>query len=171
MREAAPTMQRVALLWDPSTGRGQLEVGQAVARAKGLQTAVIELGAGLDFDQVLSALGGRPLTGVISLTMPGFSVYQEKVAEATQRHRLPNIGFQTSYVRAGGLMSYGPAQDSYYPRAAVMADKIIRGAKPGDMPIEQPATFEFAINLKTARTLGLAIPKSLLLRADEVIEQ
>ena len=167
LREAAPTIKRVALLWDPGTGRDQLEIGQAGARAKGLETVVIEFSAVTNFDDALRGLG-RQRTGVVVLTSPNFP--RGNFAAAAQKHRLPSISFQANQAQAGVLMSYGPNREAYFPRVVVIADKILKGEKPGDIPIEQPNKFEFVINLKTAKVIGLTIPQSLLSRADEVIQ-
>ena len=170
LREAVPGMDRLGLLWDPGTGRGQLEVARAAAKVRGLETVVIELNAASNFDRALQALGSRGRTGLVFLTSPGFSPSYERFVAAINRLRLPAIGFQKQLTRAGGLMSYGPVQDAYYARAVVLADKILKGERAGDLPIEQPTQFEFVVNAKAARSLGLTLPQSLLLRADEVIE-
>ncbi len=168
LREAAPNIERVALLWDPGTGRDQLEIGQAAARAKGLDTVVMEFSAVTDFDDALGGLGRRQRTGIVVLTSPRFP--REIFAAAAQKYRLPSIAFQANQAHAGVLMSYGLNREVYFPRAVVLADKILKGEKPGDIPIEQPNKFEFVINLKTAKALGLTIPQSLLSRADQVIQ-
>jgi putative tryptophan/tyrosine transport system substrate-binding protein len=170
LREAAPTIERLASLWDPSTGRDQLEVAETVARGKGLKTIVIELGVVMNFDEALGGLTGRPRTGIVHLTSPGFYMFAAKVAAAAQKYRMPTISHLKTYAQAGMLMTYGTVQDVYFPRAVVIADKILKGERPGDLPIERPDRFELVINLKTAKALGLTIPPSLLLRADEVIQ-
>ncbi len=169
LREAAPTIERVALLWDPGTGRDQLEIGQAAARAKGLEPVVIEFSAATNFDDALRDLGRSRRTGIVVLTSPRFP--RGKVAAAAQKHRLPSIAFQANQSDAGILMSYGPNRKVYFPRVVVLADKILKGEKPGDIPIEQPTTFELAINLKTAKAIGLTIPQLLLARADYLIAE
>jgi len=167
LHEAAPTIERVALLWDPGTGRDQLEIGQVAARAKGLEAVVIKFSALTNFDDALRGLG-RPRTGIVVLTSPNFA--RGNFALAAQKHRLPSISFQANQAHTGVLMSYGPDREAYFPRTVVLADKILKGERPGDIPIEQPTKFEFVVNLKTAKALGLAIPQSLLSRADEVIQ-
>jgi putative ABC transport system substrate-binding protein len=99
-----------------------------------------------------------------------FSVHRSRIAEVALRSRLSTISGETGYAQAGGLMDYGPNIVDSWQRAALFVDKILKGAKPGDLPIEQPTKFELVINLKTAKALGLTIPPSLLLRADQVIE-
>ena len=170
LREAAPTLRRIALLWDPATGRGQLDVALGVAQAAGLATAVLELGPPEGFDAALKPFGQRPATGIVQLGTAGFGGIAARFAAAAARHRLPTIGFLKAYAEAGLLMSYGPDQGAHTGRAVVLADKILRGAKPGELPIERPARFEFVINLLTAKALGLTMPQNLLLRADEVIQ-
>jgi len=168
LREAAPTIERVGLLWDPGTGRDQLEIAQTAARAKGLETVVIEFSPVMNVDDALRGVGrGRP-TGIVVLTSPRFP--RAIFAAAAQKHRLPSISFQANQAQAGVLMSYGPNREAYFPRVVVLADKILKGEKPGDIPLEQPTKFEFVINLKTAKAIGLTIPQSLLSRADEVIQ-
>jgi len=168
LREAAPFIDRVALLWDPGTGRDQLEIAQAAARAKGLQFVVMEFSAGTDFDNALSGIGQRQPIGIVVLTSPRFP--RGDFAAAARKHRLSSIAFQVNHAQAGVLMSYGPNREAYFPRTVVLADKILKGEKPGDIPIEQPSKFELAINLNTAKAIGITIPQSLLLRADEVIQ-
>ena len=169
LRAAAPGIERVALLWDPGTGRDQLEIAQAAARGKGLDPVVIEFGAATNFDDALRGLGSRQRTGVVVLSSPNFTFQRGQFGSAAQKYRLPTIAYLKSD-SAGVLMTYGPNQKLYFPRAVVIADKILRGEKSGDLPIEGPDHFELAINLKIAKALGLTIPQSLLLRADEVIE-
>ena len=169
LREAAPQIERLAIVWDSGTGVDQLEVAKSVSRAKGFEAVVLELGAIRDFDSAFSRLAGRPRTGIVQLSSPGFVVVAEPFAAAARKHKLPAISFLKVYAQSGMLMTYGPNQADYFARSVVLADKILKGAKPGDMPIEGPDRFELVINLATARALGLSIPQSLLLRADEVI--
>ena len=170
LREAAPRIERLAIVWDAGTGVDQLEIARAVSRSKGFEAVVLELGAIRDFDQTFRGLGGKPWTGIVQLSSPGFAVVAERYSAAARKHGLPAIAFLKGYAHAGILMTYGPVQETYFARAVVLADKILKGEKPGDVPIEGPDHFEFIINLKTARALGLTIPRSLLLRADEVIQ-
>lgn len=170
LREAAPQIERLAIVWDPGTGVDQLEIAKSVSRTKGFEAVVLELGAIRDFDQAFRGLAGRPRTGIVQLSSPGFVLVAEPFAAAARKHKLPTISFLKAYAQSGMLMTYGPNQAAYFGRAVVLADKILQGAKPGDLPIEGPDRFELVINLATARALGLSIPQSLLLRADEVIQ-
>ena len=170
LREAAPDTERVALLWDRVTGVGQIEVAKAAARVKGMESVVLELRTNSNFDDVLRPLAGRPKTGIVQIGTAGFAVVAERFAAAARKHHLPTIGFLKTYARAGVLMSYGPIQELYLPRAVLMADKVLRGASVAQMPIEGPDRFELVINMATARAIGLKVPAALLVRADEVIE-
>ena len=114
--------------------------------------------------------GGNGGTGVVQLGSPGFILDSRSFAIAAEKSKLPSVAFLKVYVADGVLMSYGPNTDVYFSRAVVFADRILKGERPGELPIEQPARFEFVINLKTAKALGLVIPPTLLARADEVIE-
>ena len=170
LREAVPDLERLAILWDASTGGDQLEIAKAACRARGFEAVVLELGQIANFDTALRPLAGRPRTGIVQLSSPGFTSVAGSFADAAIKHRLPSISFLKTYTRFGVLMTYGPIQDSYFGRAAVYADRIVKGEKPGEMPIEAPDRFEFVINRATARALGLTIPPAVLLRADEVIQ-
>ena len=121
-----------------------------------------------DFDAVLAAV--RHTDGLLVLESPFFTTHRARLAELAARSRLPAIFGQSEYVEAGGLMSFGTHFHDLFRRAATHVDKILKGAKPADLPVEQPTTVEFVINLKTAKALGLTIPPSLLLRADQVLE-
>jgi putative ABC transport system substrate-binding protein len=106
----------------------------------------------------------------MALPGPNFLVNQKRVAEFAIEHRLPSMAHLPEFVRAGGLLSYGPDRADLFRRAASYVDKILRGANPGDLPVEQPSKYQFVVNLKTAKALGLIVPDSILARADEVIE-
>ena len=169
LREAVPDLERLVILWDADTGQDQLEIAKAVSRAKGYEAVVLEMGATRDFDVALRPFAGRPRAGRVQMTSPGFSLRAASFAAATRKHRLPAISFLKAYAQVGVLMTYGPVQAAYFGRAVVMADQILKGSRPGDIPIEGPDRFELVINRDTARQLGLAIPQALLLRADEIV--
>jgi putative tryptophan/tyrosine transport system substrate-binding protein len=107
---------------------------------------------------------------VFVIADPLFFSERQRISDLAMKHRLPSIHGVSEYVEAGGLLSYGPSYPDLFRRAAIYVDKILKGAKPGELPVEQPTTFELFINLKTARALGVTIPRALLLRADRVIE-
>jgi putative ABC transport system substrate-binding protein len=170
LREAAPGIRRLALLWDRTTGRHQLEAALAAANEAGIEATVLEARPSDQYDEAFRELSGGLSTGLVQLTGPGTAPTFAAVARSAITHRLPSITFQKSNVKAGALMGYGPIHEAYFPHAAVLADRILRGAKVGELPIHRPTAFEFVINLGTAKALGLTIPPSLLVRADEAIE-
>ena len=170
LRAAVPRLRRVAVLWHPAnpTNPIQLKGAQAAARALGMQLEPVSIQGPNDFDSAGKAVRGTG--GLLFLESPLFTTYRARLAELAARNRLPAIYGQREYVEAGGLMSYGPHFQDLYRRAAWYVDKILKGAKPAALPVEQPTKFDFVINLRTAKALGLTIPPSLLVRADHVIE-
>jgi putative tryptophan/tyrosine transport system substrate-binding protein len=170
MREFVPGLERIAFAWQRSTGRSQLDIALSAARSLGIEAVVVETEVSDDFRAKLSNLAGPKRTGIIQLTFPGLTTVSAKYAAAAQMHGLPTMAFLRATVKDGILMSYGPNQEAYFPRAIQIADRILRGDKVGNIPIERPTKFEFVLNLKTAKALGLAVPPMLLARADEVIE-
>ncbi|TMJ25576.1 MAG: ABC transporter substrate-binding protein, partial [Alphaproteobacteria bacterium] len=170
LREIVPGVERVALIWDPTTGSAQLDVAKAAARSAGIEAVVVEVRAGQDYQELFRNLGRQKRMGAIQLTTPVGNAAISSIAMAAQKSGLPAISFQKSNTQRGALLSYGPDQWSYFPCAVVLADRILKGAKAAELPIERPTRFELVINLKTAKALGLTIPPSILARADEVIE-
>src|SRR3954468_3438037 len=171
LREAVPSLERLAFLWDPTTTRDQLESALDAARVRGVPALMVEVRSPEDYERAfVDQLSRASNTGVVHLGSPGTSVNAPSVAAAARTHGLPTIAFLKAYAEMGVLMSYGPDQESYWPRAIVLADRILKGERAGDIPIEQPARFELVINIGTARALGLDLPPTLLARADEVIE-
>jgi putative ABC transport system substrate-binding protein len=171
MREMVPTLERIAFAWQPSTGRNQLDLAIGVAQALNIETIVLEFDVSEELSVKLSSLAGPRSTGIIQLTFPGINIVAEEFADAAMKRRLPTMTFLRAGAKAGLLMSYGPNQEDYFPRAVQLADRILRGDKVAEIPIERPSKFEFVINLRTAKALGLAVSPSLLARADEVIEK
>jgi putative ABC transport system substrate-binding protein len=169
-KELVPTMKRVAMLSHPShpTNGMQLREAEAAARTLGVQVDGVPVRGADDLVPALKALRG--IDGVLHTETPLFVTYRARLVGAVAGIRLPAIYPDRVFVEAGGLMSYGPNLAHVWGHAAAYADKILKGAKPGDLPVEQPTTFELVINLKTAKALGLTIPPSLLERADQVIE-
>ena len=170
LRAAVPNLRRVSVLWHPAnpTNPIQLKGAQAAARALGVQLESVSIQGPNDFDSVGKAVRGAD--GLLFLESPLFTTHRARLAELAARSRLPAIYGQREYVEVGGLMSYGTDFQDLYRRAASSVDKILRGAKPANLPVEQPTKFDFVMNLRTARALGLTIPSSLLVRADQVIE-
>jgi len=170
LKEAFPKASRVAVLYDPTTSPTVLkEVEDAGARMK-LQLQVIEVRTPEDLAPAFRKTKGWRAAALMGLASPFFSSQRLRIASLAMEHRLPITVPHRAYAEAGGLMSYGPDFRDLSRRTAVFVDKILKGAKPADLPIEQPTKFELVINLKTARALGLTIPQSLLARADEVIQ-
>lgn len=172
LKEAAPNVSHVAALWNSNTAAH-------VGIVKELRVASQLLKARLDvhhaanpseLDQALAAISSGGARGLIVTPSPFFSNSRDKLVQFAESKRLPEIYFFADFADAGGLMSYGPSIADSYRRAASHVDKILKGAKPGDLPVEQPTIFEFIVNLKTARALVLKIPQSVLFRTDRVIE-
>ena len=169
--EAVPGTRRIAVLVDATTGPWQLAAIKAAAEKLRITLQVLEIRSFGELDQALGAGVKGGSRALVQLSSPLFeSTRAKRIADFTVKHRLPAISMFRRFAEAGGLMAYGPNQPEYYKRLAVYIDKILKGAKPADLPIEQPTKFELVINLKTAKALGLAIPPSILLRADQVIE-
>jgi putative ABC transport system substrate-binding protein len=170
IREVAPKVRRVALLWDSTTGPWQLAASKATAQELGMDLQILEVRSSEDFDNALRA-GVRGATrALIQLSSPLIDFNSKRTADFTLKNRLPAISMFRVFSESGGLMSYGPNRQEYDRHLAIYIDRIFKGAKPEDLPIEQPTTFELLINLKTAKVLGLTIPQSLLQRADEIIQ-
>jgi putative ABC transport system substrate-binding protein len=171
LKEAVPNLSRLAVLTNPDNlGPTALKYTEMAARALALPVFVQEVRDAGALAGAFSAMTKERADGLIVLPDPMFLTQRSQIAELAARARLPAIYGIAEHVRAGGLMSYAADRAVLFRRAAIYVDKILHGAQPGDLPIERPLRFELAINLKTAKTLGLTIPQSLLLRADEVIQ-
>ena len=170
LQEAAPGRRRVALLWDTTTGPAQMTAAKAAAQRLGVDLQIVEFRSFEDVDEALKRAVGSGARALAMLSSPALNRDAPRLAEFALRNRLPAISPFRAFADAGGLMSYGPNLLAFRRFAATYVDKILKGAKPGDLPIQQPSTFEFVINQKTAKALGLTLPPSLLLRADEVIQ-
>jgi putative ABC transport system substrate-binding protein len=171
LREATPRMSRVALLWNPpGSSPDYMKDTLTAARSLGVTLQSVEVRTANDFESAfVSVLKGRAEALVVGPGQFLFTHQQRVVAFATS-NRLPSIYAWRDPVNTGGLMAYGVNIPQVYRRAAYYVDKILRGTKPGDLPVEQPTKFDLVVNLKTAKALDLTIPSSLLLRADQVIE-
>mgnify|MGYP001588267549 CR=1 FL=1 len=171
LKEAVPGLSRVAVLWDPATpshGPG-LNAVEVMSRALGLRLQALAVRSATELDSAFAAIIRERAGGVLVLSTPLFIAEARRLAEHAMTHKLPTMFAARAYVEAGGLMSYGPDRADLFHRASIYVDKILRGAKPVDLPVEQASKPELVINLKTAKVLGLTIPQSLLIRADEVI--
>ena len=170
--EIVPNLTRVAALWNPDNASLALKLREieAAARIKGVHVEVLAVRRPADFDEAFQ-LATRARVNALILAEDSLLVSQRsRIIDFAMGNRLPVISEFRLFADAGGLLSYGPDQIDMWRRAATFVDKILKGAKPADLPIEQPAKLELVINLKTAKALGLTIPQSLLLRADEVIQ-
>ena len=171
LKEAVPALSRVAVIWDAAGTANQRQTARDAARVLGLEVQVVEVKGAGDLDRAVGTAKSRRAEALAILASPALTINQARLAKLAAESRLPTIYYHRGFAEAGGLLSYGPKiSDFSWRRAAVFVDKILKGAKPADLPIEQPTTFELVINLKTAKALGLTIPPSLLLRADHVIE-
>jgi putative ABC transport system substrate-binding protein len=170
LRELVPSLKQVAVLTHPGhpTDPVQRKEMEEAARALGLQLKPAAVRALEDFEAAFNTVSGAG--GLLNIDTPLFTTYRTQFVELAARSRLPAIWSNGIIVEVGGLMSYGTYIPALFRRAAIYVDKVLKGATPGDLPVEQPTKFELVINLKTARALGLTIPPSLLLRADKVIE-
>jgi putative ABC transport system substrate-binding protein len=172
LREMIPRLVRVAVLWTPVNPghRRALKELEAPALSLGVQLRPMAGREPADLDAVFSRMVAEHVEAVTVLGDQMLSSQRRRIIDLAATHRLPATYFRMEFVEAGGLMSHGTNINELLRRAALLVDKILRGARPGDLPIEQPTKFELAINRVTARTLGLTIPPSLLLQADQVIE-
>lgn len=161
----------VAVLINPANPAQRLAANdlRAAARSLGMQLVVLEASRPQDFDDAFALMSKHGVAGVFIVTDPLFIANRKRLAELALQHHLPTTFGLRNYVDAGGLMSYGPNIADSFHRAATYVDKILRGAKAGELPVEQPSRFELVINLKVAGALGLSIPQTMLLRADEAI--
>ena len=172
LKEVAPRVSRVAILWNP-THPGQAiawQQTQQAAQTLGLVLFSAEVRRPEDFSPAFTAILVERAEALLVLPDPLTSFHRHQTADFAVKQRLPSVYAASYWVQAGGLLSYGPSFPEIWRRAGVYVDKILKGARPADLPIEQPTKYELVINLKTAKALGLTIPQSLLLRADQVIE-
>jgi putative ABC transport system substrate-binding protein len=171
LREAVPGVARIGILFNPANVSKPLEADRTrtVAQGMGLKVQTQEVLERADIERAFSAFAQQRADAVLVLDEAFIFIHSKLIAELAVRHRLPTVYTWRQSVVAGGLMSYGPSAVEMLQVAVTYVDKILRGAKPGDLPVEQPIKFELHINEKTAKSLGLTIPSSLLLRADEVM--
>ncbi len=172
LKETLPRMQRLALMWEsasPAAARGA-EDTQTAACSMGLRILPLLITNAEDIERAFEEAAKRKADAVIVMHTPLTVGLRVRIAQLALEKRLPLMSSPTQFTDAGALISYGTDLTKYFRHAAVLVDKILKGAKPADLPVEQPTKFELVINLKTAKALGLTIPQSILLRADRVIE-
>jgi putative tryptophan/tyrosine transport system substrate-binding protein len=171
LKETVPKLSRVAVLWNPSSGAEQSwKESQLAARELGLQLHSMEVSGADKYEGAFKEAIKARSDALAWMSSPLGSSNQRQTVELPKKYRLPAIYSRRAVVENGGLMSYGPDRDEAFRRAAVFVDKILKGTKPADIPVEQPMKFELVVNLKTANALNLTIPQSLLYRADKVIK-
>src|SRR5919199_4799334 len=172
LKEAVPGVSRVAVLWNPAISERAPEFPEveAAARALGLQVISLEAREPGELEAAFEAASRQRAEALLTLDNALLAASRVQLAELVTKSRLPTISDGRFLVDAAGLMAYGPDQADQHRRAATFVDKILKGAKPADLPIEQPTKFDFVINLKTAQALGLTIPQSVLMQADEVLD-
>jgi putative ABC transport system substrate-binding protein len=172
LHECMPAVNLVGVLVNPNFADGQTQLRDVedAARSLGLRLVVEKAGTQFEIDTAFADLARQKTGAIIVIADPFFTVQRAHIAALAARHAMPAVFELREYVAAGGLMSYGPNLAHGYRQGAVYAGKILKGAKPAELPIEQPTKFELVINLKTAKTLGLTIPPGVLAIADEVIE-
>ena len=169
LKRIVPRLSSVALLWDPTSGSVHVDAVRKTAHALGVRTQVLEINTPEEIDNVSSAFRGRPQAMII-LPSPMTYSLNERFAQLARKYRLPATSMSIPFVDAGGMLAYGPNEAATFEQTAVLVVKILRGAKPGDLPIEQPHKFELAVNLKTAKDLHLTVPPAVLLSADKLVK-
>jgi putative tryptophan/tyrosine transport system substrate-binding protein len=172
LKETIPKLSRVAALWDPQNpgSAQQWKESQLPARELGLQLHSIEVSRADKFEAAFKEATKALSAALAVMASPFFYSNQKQIADLAIKNQLPTIYPRGEFVAGGGLMSYGSDRTESFRRAAVFVDKILKGTKPADIPVEQPTKFEFIINLKTAKQIGLTIPPNVLARADKVIK-
>jgi putative ABC transport system substrate-binding protein len=172
LHTAVPELREIAVLCIPTTpvGVGYLRRVLAAGQALGLRLHPLEVRGREDFETAFQMLAAGPDQALFLLGDPLMFVYRTEIADFARRHRLPTGGGAPEFAEAGGLMGYGSNTSAIYRRAAYYVDRILKGTKPADLPVEQPMRFEFVVNLKTARELGITFPQEILLQVTEVIQ-
>lgn len=170
LSEAAPEVRSAAVLWDATTGPFQLQAIISAAKARSMDLEVLEFRRAAEIEAVLASAMERRLAALILLSSPVVFLESARIAQFTQANRLPAISMFTAFPDAGGLMSFGPNLPIFFRRSGLLVDKILRGVKPAEIPLERPTTFELVVNMRTAKALGIRAPQSILVRADRVID-
>jgi putative ABC transport system substrate-binding protein len=172
LKETVAKISRVAALWNPANPVFQAiqrTEAEASARALGVQLQILEARGADEIDRAFTAMAKKNMKALLVLNDPVFTAHRKRIADLSAKHRLPSVSGTLEYPAVGGLMAYGPSFPEMYRRAAIYVDKILKGTKPAELPVEQPTKFEMVINLKTAKQIGLTIPPNVLARADKVI--
>jgi ABC-type uncharacterized transport system substrate-binding protein len=172
LKEALPTIRRVAILFnaDASSEVASLRSADVASRSLGVRLQRVEIRRSEDLEKAFANMTEQHAEALITVASTMLGAHRTRVVELARKHRLPAMFHNRLFVEAGGLLSYAPNSPDIYQKIVVYVDRILKGAKPADLPIEQPTKYELVINLKTAKALGLTIPQSVLLRADQVIQ-
>jgi putative ABC transport system substrate-binding protein len=171
LREVLPSLDRLGVVWDDRIGHPQFAELQAVSRAAGISLLPAALHLQSEVDGVMKRLLTERPQAIVLLTAPVVFASLPRIGELAAQNRLPSISLFSPYPGSGGLMAYGPDFPAMWRQLAGYVDRVLRGARPGDLPVERPSKFSLIVNIKTAKTLGLTLPRSLVLRADQVIDQ
>jgi putative ABC transport system substrate-binding protein len=175
LKNAAPGLERVAIMFDPETApywKFLMQAIEAAAPSLGVQAIAVPVRATADIEPMLATFARQPNGGLMLLAGTFARLHEKLIADLAGRYRLPSIGASASFAKEGGLMDYGPKVDlvAQFRQAATYVDRILKGSKPADLPVQAPTKYELIVNLKTAKALGLTIPETLLATADEVIQ-
>jgi len=172
LKQIAPSITRVAVLRDAAitSGIGQFAVIQSVAPSLGVDVTAINVHDAAEIERAVTAFARSSNGGLILTASALAAVHRELITSLAAKHKLPAIYYRRYFVTSGGLASYGPDVPDHFRRAAGYVDRILKGEKPADLPVQAPTKYETVINLKTAKALGITVPQTLLARADEVIE-
>jgi putative ABC transport system substrate-binding protein len=173
LREALPKTSRVAALWNPANSvfqKQQADEAKASAMGLGIRLSFFEARTGDELDRTFAEIAKQKMNALIVLGDPVLYAHASRIANLAARYRIPAVAGTREFANVGGLLTYGPAFSDNYRRAATYVDKILKGTKPADLPVEQPTTFELVINARTAKALGITIPDSLVMRADQVMK-
>jgi putative ABC transport system substrate-binding protein len=172
LKEVVPGLSRVSVLGHPTNPAHRVALKEIEAAASALRVEIqpVEARGADELESAFATITGQRPGGLLVMASPIFDAQQRRIADFATRSRLPAVYNKPLFVEAGGLMAYGARYADFFRRAATYVDKILKGAKPAELPVEQPTRFELVINLKTAKALGLTIPQSVLIRADEVIQ-
>jgi len=172
LKEIAPSLKRAIVLWDPAitAGIGQFAIIQAAATSAGVDLKPVNLRDAGEIERAITAFARSPNGGLILTASALSTVRRDLIIALAAQHKLPAIYYERFFVAGGGLLSYGANFVEQFRAAAGYVDRILKGEKPADLPVQAPTKYELVINLKTAKALGLTIPPSMLARADEVIE-
>jgi putative tryptophan/tyrosine transport system substrate-binding protein len=170
LKEVLPQLAKIAVLWDPATGPVQIQAVESAGKLLNVKLEILEVRGAANLNDSIVAAGSKGVDAVLMTSSPVFGANPERIAGLTLGLRLPAVSLFPDFARAGGLMAYGVDPVKNWRQGATLIAKVLRGARPAELPAELPTKFELVINLKTAKSLGIVFPTSILLRADEAIE-